>query len=300
MKRKLASLVAAPPTGAALPHDWAEREAALLDAVTEGVDPFRLTQQQLDDVLACGAKWLARDEQPETMPTAWTLRRGLIRQAATEWIEASLAGEAPQPHHFVEALLHDDGRLDPLTTTYLLVLGDYARTELTGLIVGAICRLETAWPTLAQDRRIHLGPALPEHRSNQVALASDLVDLTVGWHTDDADGIHPGTVLVHLEPDAASPQLLDRMLLDTVVHGLAAGAPPTRLVGFGLTHGGTVWRDLTDDHWDAAAATVRVAVKRIHRARTRYEVTIDGGPHCMSCPDRDDCDLSEADDHDPF
>ncbi|MDP6696529.1 MAG: hypothetical protein QF558_02070 [Acidimicrobiales bacterium] len=301
MKRRLAQLLARPPAGGTLPNDWIEQEAARLDDVTSGIDlPLRLTHRQVDDVLACGAKWLAKAELPDTMPTAWTLRRELIRQAATEWIEASLAGTAPQPHHFVESLLHDDGRLDPLTTTYLLVLGDYARTELTGLIVGAICRLDSAWPTLAQDQRIHLGPALPEYRSNGVTLVSDLVDLTVGWHTADGNSIRPGSVLVHLEPDATHPHLLDRMLLDTVVHGLAAGAPPTRLVGLGLTHGGTVWRDLTPDHWDTAAAAVRLAIRRIHRARTRLEVTVDGGPHCNSCPDKDECDLSEFEPDDPF
>ena len=132
-----------------------------------------------------------------------------------------------------------------------------------------------------------------------VVFSVDTIDVTFGDHRMGVEVNWPGAVLVRLVPQWPSPQDLEDMALGAVVHGIATGCPPQRLVVWGLQSGKGIGMDVEREWLEMAIAGMQLAPQAVSDIRNDRGVVVQGGEHCTQCPFSDSCDASEADEY-PF
>jgi hypothetical protein len=147
--------------------------------------------------------------------------------------------------------------------------------------------------------QVTIGPVLEDIAIGDVVFSVDTVDVTFGDHRMGVEVNWPGAVLVRLVPQWPSPKDLEEMALGAVVHGIATGCPPQRLVVWGLQSGKGIGMDVERDWLEMAIAGTQLATQAIGDIRNDRGVLVQGGEHCTMCPFSDSCDVSEADEY-PF
>jgi hypothetical protein len=227
------------------------------------------------------------------------LHRELLVRVTKEYLEAAIIGEAPKPIDFVRRFLRTEANFDPLTATWLFLQSEFERVELEGELAMAIAHLLAAWPQITDGTQVTVGPVLEDISIGDVVFEVDTVDVTFGDHRMGVEVNWPGAVLVRLVALYPSPKDLEEMALGALVHGIATGCPPQRLVVWGLQSGKGIGMDVERDWLEMAIAGTQLATQAIANIRNDRGVVVQGGAHCTLCPFSDSCDVSEADEY-PF
>jgi hypothetical protein len=296
MPEKLEGLVLPALEAVGYPHGWGRAMADRLGAeVPDDLGRLTLTQEAIDDVGNCGGLWQGKDVVSPLPSSAFTLRRELVTRVTKEWVESAMVWGQSKPMDFVREFLRRDANFDPLTAAMLHLATDFERAELEGELAMAIAHLAESWPAVVDGTQITLGPVVEELTVGGVVLKVDTVDLTYGDHRLGVEVNWPGAVLVRLVPHFPSPSELEEMALGALVHTIATGCPPQRLVVYGLQSGRGIGMDVERDWLEVALAGTQLAVKAIAAMRNDRGMVIHGGDHCIFCPYRDNCEMSEAD-----
>ncbi|NBN97133.1 MAG: hypothetical protein EBV41_05835 [Actinobacteria bacterium] len=227
------------------------------------------------------------------------LRRKLIHNITMEYLEHAMVWGPQKPIDYVHDYLTTEVNFDPLTATWLFLQNEFKRTELANELAMAIAYLLEAWPQITDATQVTFGPVLHSLSVGGVVLEANHIDVTFGDHRLGVEVMWPGAVLVRLVPGTPSPQELEEMRLGAVVHALATGCPPQRLVVFGLGSGKGIGMDVERDWLEMGMGGVMAAVEAIADIRNDRGVVVAGGEHCVQCPFNDSCDVSEADEY-PF
>jgi hypothetical protein len=291
MEQKLTKLLTSPGFGQRVELVVQAKER-LLSAVPDGCD-LRLDGTDVAQAITCGGFWESAQQTSDMPPPVSWLHMHLAGRMAIEFVEATVAGHAQRPADFVHEMLTADGRHDALTATWLLLINLDDRAELCRTLTMMLDRFASSWSTMATDSRIRFGPMAAEAVLGGLTLAAGHVDMTL----DGGDG---RTVLLAITPGAACEMMFDSLGVETVLHALAAGSPPARVVGWGVAAGRGVAVDVTDRWFEDRVSHIAIAARRIAEIRDEHRIQLDPGPHCMSCPIGNVCEISEADQHSPF
>jgi hypothetical protein len=282
------------------PHGWAgETAKRIQDAVPGDCGQLVLTSTAISDVLTCGGLWQGKEVATPVPEHVFWLRRNLTHNITMEYLEHAVVWGPQKPIDFVHEYLTTEVNFDPLTATWLFLQNEFERTELANELAMAIAYLLEAWPQITDGTQVTFGPVLPNLSVGGVVLEANHIDVTFGDHRLGVEVMWPGAVLVRLVPGTPSPQELEEMQLGAVVHALATGCPPQRLVVFGLGSGKGIGMDVERDWLEMGIGGVIAAVEAIANIRNDRGVVVAGGEHCVQCPFSDSCDVSEADEY-PF
>jgi hypothetical protein len=300
MTEKLAGLVIPVLEPLGYQQGWGMATVARIrKEIPDDVGRLTLRQQNIDEVMNCGGLWQGREVATEIPAHVFLLRRDLIVRVAREYLEAAVIDEAPKPIDFVRGFLGTEANFDPLTATWLFLQSEFERVELENELAMAVAHLVEAWPQIVDGTQVTIGPVLEDIAIGDVVLSVDTIDVTFGDHRMGVEVNWPGTVLVRLVPQWPSPKELEEMALGALVHGIATGCPPQRLVVWGLQSGKGIAMDVERDWLEMAIAGTQLATQAIADMRNDRGVVVQGGEHCTMCPFSDSCDASEADEY-PF
>ena len=300
MTEKLAGLVIPVLEPLGYRQGWGTATVARIrQEIPEDVGRLTLCQQNIDDVLTCGGLWQGKEVATEIPAHVFSLHRELVVRVTKEYLEAAIIGEAPKPIEFVRRFLRTEANFDPLTATWLFLQGEFERVELENELAMAIAHLVEAWPQITDGTQVTIGPVLEDTSIGNVVFEVDTVDVTFGDHRLGVEVNWPGAVLVRLVALYPSPKDLEEMALGALVHGIATGCPPQRLVVWGLQSGKGIAMDVERDWLEMAIAGAQLATQAIANIRNDRGVVVQGGEHCTTCPFSDSCDVSEADEY-PF
>ena len=300
MTEKLAGLVIPVLEPLGYQQGWGMATVARIrKEIPEDVGRLTLRQENITEVLTCGGLWQGREIATEIPAHVFILRRDLFVRVAREYLEAAVINEAPKPIEFVRNFLGTEANFDPLTATWLFLQSRFERVELENELAMAVAHLVEAWPQIVDGTQVTVGPVLEDIAIGDVVFSVDTVDVTFGDHRMGIEVNWPGAVLVRLVPQWPSPKDLEEMALAAVVHGIATGCPPQRLVVWGLQSGKGIGMDVEREWLEMAIAGTQLATQAIADIRNDRGVLVEGGEHCTMCPFSDSCDVSEADEY-PF
>lgn len=300
MTEKLAGLVIPVLEPLGYQQGWGMATVARIrQEIPDDVGLLTLRQQNIDEVVTCGGLWQGREIATEIPAHVFLLRRDLFVRVAREFLEAAVIDEAPKPIDFVRTFLGTEANFDPLTATWLFLQSEFERVELENELAMAVAHLVEAWPQIVDGTQVTIGPVLEDIAIGDVVFSVDTVDVTFGDHRMGVEVNWPGAVLVRLVPQWPSPKDLEEMALGALVHGIATGCPPQRLVVWGLQSGKGIGMDVERDWLEMAIAGTQLATQAIGDIRNDRGVLVQGGEHCTMCPFSDSCDVSEADEY-PF
>ncbi len=300
MTEKLAGLVIPVLEPLGYQQGWGTATVARIrKEIPEDVGRLTLRQENITEVLTCGGLWQGREIATEIPAHVFILRRDLFVRVAREYLEAAVINEAPKPIEFVRNFLGTEANFDPLTATWLFLQSEFERVELENELAMAVAHLVEAWPQIVDGTQVTVGLVLEDIAIGDVVFSVDTVDVTFGDHRMGIEVNWPGAVLVRLVPQWPSPKDLEEMALAAVVHGIATGCPPQRLVVWGLQSGKGIGMDVEREWLEMAIAGTQLATQAIADIRNDRGVLVEGGEHCTMCPFSDSCDVSEADEY-PF
>jgi|DEB19_MinimDraft_3_1074340.scaffolds.fasta_scaffold00568_8 hypothetical protein len=300
MTEKLAGLVIPVLEPLGYQQGWGMATVARIrKEIPDDVGRLTLRQQNIDEVVTCGGLWQGREIATEIPAHVFLLRRDLFVRVAREYLEAAVIDEAPKPIDFVRTFLGTEANFDPLTATWLFLQSEFERVELENELAMAVAHLVEAWPQIVDGTQVTIGPVLEDIAIGDVVFSVDTVDVTFGDHRMGVEVNWPGAVLVRLVPQWPSPKDLEEMALGALVHGIATGCPPQRLVVWGLQSGKGIGMDVEREWLEMAIAGMQLATQAVSDIRNDRGVEVQGGEHCTMCPFSDSCDVSEADEY-PF
>lgn len=300
MSEKLADLVVPVLEPLGYKQGWGMSTVARIrEEIPEDLGRLTLRQEDINSVLTCGGLWQGRQTATEIPAHVFLLRHHLFVRVAREYLEATVIDEAPKPIEFVREFLRTEANFDPLTATWLFLQSEFERVELENELAMAVAHLVEAWPQIVDGTLVTVGPVLKDLAIGDVVLNVDTIDVTFSDHRLGVEVNWPGAVLVRFVPHSPSPRDIEEMALGAVVHGLATGCPPQRLVVWGLQSGRGIGIDVERDWLEMAIAGTQLAIKAIGDIRNDRLIVIHGGEHCTQCPFSDSCDVSEADEY-PF
>lgn len=300
MPVQLANLIVPNLEPVGYPLRWGdERRRSIEASIPPGLGPLHLTEKEIHQLLTCAGWWQGLHVSDQPVPNPRRFRSELFRRVAREYLEAQIAGMQFEPRDFVAEFLTCEENFDALYATWLLLMPDRQKLELVGELSAALSNLMTTWPLISASGDVMVGPALNDIAIGDVVLWADEVDLTLGDRQLGVDVAWPGAVLTRFVVNKPHPRHLERMALSAVIHGLSTGCPPSRLVVYGLTSGEGVGMDVERQWIEIAIAGVQAAVREIDNIRNDRPIQISAGPHCVECPNRTTCPISEADQY-PF
>ena len=269
-----------------------EAKNRLLAAVPEGTH-LRIDGTEVLQAITCGGLWDASQRSSMVPPSAAWLHMHLACQMAIEFVEATVAGNNQTPREFVREMLTADGRHDALTATWLLLLNEDNRAELCRTLTMLLERFASSWSAMATDNRIQFGPTAAEAVLGGLTLTGGHVDMTL-------NGSDGQAILLAITPGAACEPMFDSIGVETVLHALATGSPPERVVGWGMGAGRGIAIDVTDQWFETRVSHIVIAARRIIEIRDEHRIRLDPGEHCASCPIGNICEISRADEYSPF
>ena len=278
------------------PSRWGrELSERLAQAMPEGVEPYRLDSLLLDDIARCEGLWLGKTTVEQPPKGVIRIRGEFLHAVTMRYLEASIHGEGSRPLDFVVNYLATEENLDPLTSAWIHLLPLDERQELTREIATSISLLLSQCPSITDGDLVSFGPVIDELSTGGVTLGADVVDLTFGDHRLGVDVNWPGAVLVRLKPGGLLHTDIDLMKIDALVHTMATGCPPQRLVTYGLTSGQTFGFDVERGWLEYSTGLVLSAVRSMQHSMQTQRITVTPGEHCVLCPFQNDCEASEAD-----
>lgn len=300
MAEKLADLVVPVAERLGFRRGWGLATSALIrEGLPADLEGLTISQREINAVLSCGLMWQVKEIAPSRPDDVFLLRRALFVKATREFVEAAVIGESTRPMEFVSDFLESEANFDPLTNAWLLLQNERDRVELRASLTEVIADLLDSWPNVLDGTQVTTGPVIEDVAIGDVVFSVDTVDLTVGEHRE-GEGVNwAGAVLVRFVPQFPNLKDLQDMALGALVHGIATGCPPRRLVVWGLQSRKGLGLDVTRDWMETALASTQMAINKIADIRNDRGITVVGGEHCLDCPINKSCDLSVGDEY-PF
>jgi len=99
--------------------------------------------------------------------------------------------------------------------------------------------------------------------------------------------------------ERAIPAHVEQMDMAVLVHALATGCPPQRLVVYSLSTGDGIGMDVEREWLELTIGGVIASLDDIADVDANGVKELNPGEHCTLCPWKDECNESEADDF-PF
>ena len=298
-RNDLSELALLEPVG--LRAGWRERMLERVnDAVDADVPGVTVSSGDVRVAGSCVEWWhLTRSARPVTPPLG-EIRGDLIRAILTRWLEQKALWEVVDNTVFVRAFLADEANLDPSMAAWLHLEDDAFTRTVVNEATRAIRHLTSTWPGLAEDPTLHLGPVISDTLIGGVHVEASGVDVTLGEATFTDTTVWPGATLVRFMPFRLIPEMFDDMGLCAVVHGLATGAPPERLVLWSWSTGESATFVVHPAWWEEHLARFLDAAIELGRLEHHGVARLSGGPQCVMCPSWRTCPASEADQYPPF
>jgi hypothetical protein len=281
-------------------HGWAgEVNRRIAEAAQGAPIGLELGWTDVNKVLTCPGWWEATRTTDPVPPNIIDLHRSLIVDIATAYLEENAVWGAPSPIDFVREYLSNEVNFDPLTATWLFLLDELARTELTNGLAARISLMVSSWPQVMDATQVSLGPVVENLSVGGVRLRGQHVDAVYGDSRLGVEVSWPGAVLVRFVAERATPEHLEQMDMAALVHTLATGCPPQRVVVYSLSTGDGIGMDVEREWMEMTIGGVISAVKEISKIDSHGVGELSPGSQCTLCPWRDECSVSEADEY-PF
>ena len=281
-------------------HGWAgEVNRRIAEAAQGAPVGLELGWTDVNKVLTCPGWWEATQTTDPLPPNIIDLHRSLIVDIATAYLEENAVWGAPSPIQFVREYLCNEVNFDPLTATWLFLLDEVARTELANGLAARISLMVSSWPQVMDATQVSLGPVIENLTVGGVRLRGEHIDAVYGDSRLGVEVSWPGAVLVRFVAERATPQHLEQMDIAALVHALATGCPPQRLVVYSLSTGDGIGMDVEREWLEMTIGGVISAVKEISKIYSHGVGELSPGSHCTLCPWSDECGVSEADEY-PF
>ena len=283
-------------------HGWAgevnRRIAEAAQGAPEGLD---LAWTDVNKVLTCPGWWEATRTTDPAPPNIIDLHRSLIVDIATAYLEENAVWGAPSPIDFVREYLSNEVNFDPLTATWLFLLDELARTELANGLAARISLMVSSWPQVMDATQVSLGPVIENLSVGGVRLRGEHVDAVYGDSRLGVEVAWPGAVLVRFVAERATPEHLEQMDMAALVHALATGCPPQRVVVYSLSTGDGIGMDVEREWLEMTIGGVIAAIDDIKEIDAHGVKELNPDEHCVFCPWKDECaaNESEADEY-PF
>jgi len=275
---------------------------SLVDRLVAEFNGYRsvaVAQRDIDEVTDCGGLWLANQSPEASLESVAELREALVVKAAREWVETGVVWGQTKPIDFVRRFLREDGNFDPVTLALLHLASADEHQELVSELATVIANFAESWPGITTGADLAIGPVTEALTVGPVHLFASNVDWTYGECRQGIEVNWPGAVLVRLVANRPLIRHVNDMSLTALMHTIATGCPPRRLVVYGLQSGKGLGVD-TERAWlEDVRAGLQIAVKAINAIQEQGEIEIDGGRHCVDCPKKNSCSESRADDS-PF
>ena len=300
MAEKLADLLVPVAKRLGFRQGWGIAASTLIrEGLPVDLEGLTISQSEINSVLSCGLMWQVKEVTPSEPDDVYFLRRALFVKVTREFIEAAVIGKSTKPMEFVRDFLDTEANFDPLTNVWLFLQKKRDRIELRASLVEAIVDLLDSWPNILDGTQVATGPVIEDVAIGDAVFSVDTVDLTVGEHREDKEVNWAGAVLVRFMPHFPNHKDLEDMALGALIHGIATGCPPRRLVVWGLQSHMGLGLDVTRELMNKALANTQMAIKKITDIRNDRGITVVGGEHCLDCPLNTSCDLSVGDEY-PF
>jgi len=277
-------------------HGWAgEVNRRIADAAHGAPGVLELTSADVHRVLTCPGWWEATRSTEPIPPNIIDLHRGLIVDIAKAYLEENAVWSTPTPIKFVREYLSNEANFDPLTATWLFLQDELARTELANGLVARISLMVASWPQIMDASQVSLGPVVESLSVGGVLLRGQYVDAVYGDSRLGVEVSWPGAVLVRFVAERATPAHLEQMSMAALVHALATGCPPQRLVVYSLSTGDGIGMDVEREWLELTIGGVLASLDDITDIDAHGVKELNPGEHCTHCPWKDDCNISEAD-----
>lgn len=248
-----------------------------------------VVSKDLNRVLSCQGWWEASQLTRPVPPGVPQLNRGLVVEVTTAYLEESMVWGPRKPIEFVRDYLTTESHFDPLTATWLHLQSPLEQTELANGLAARISLLVESWPQVLDGTQVSLGPVVESLSVNGVVLRGDTVHLVSGDRRLGVEVSWPGAVLVRFVAEPVRPSHLEEMDLAAIVHGLATGCPPQRVVAYDLGTGQGMGMDVEREWLELTIGSICAALRDIAEVERHGVTQLTPGEHCVECPWRDDC-----------
>ncbi len=245
---------------------------------------LELAWTDVNKVLTCPGWWEATRTTDPVPPNIIDLHRSLIVDIATAYLEENAVWGAPSPIDFVREYLSNEVNFDPLTATWLFLLDELARTELANGLAARISMMVSSWPQVMDATQVALGPVIENLSVGGVRLRGQHVDAVYGDSRLGVEVSWPGAVLVRFVAERATPEHLEQMDMAALVHALATGCPPQRLVVYSLSTGDGIGMDVEREWLEMTIGGVIAALDDINVIETQTVKKLRPDEHHFSYP----------------
>ena len=274
--------------------DWAENARRRIAERAPFGGSVVLSDPQIGQILTCEGLWQGeRDLALEYVESPSCLQSRLTRQLVKKWILAMKAGVPGMPLHFVDDALNDFDLMDIDIQRWIGPQSGLERLETTCEVAAVICRIAEEFSFESLPDGLEFGPVANELDIEGVILQVIDVDLTIGSHRTSDDALWPGAVLVGFVPERPTSVDVDRLGFGALVHTLATGCPPARVVSYGLLSGQGIGLDVERDWLEMALGGVLASIPKVMRLHNGEEPLLQPGDHCAKCPLAGECPFSQ-------
>lgn len=298
MRRSLGTLVNQGNAPLGYPPEWVEGARRRIAEQAPFSGSVVLSDPEIGQILTCEGLWQGeRDLALETVESPSCLQSRLTRELVKDWLVAMKGGDSGMPFHFVDDALNDFDSMDDGILRWIGPQSALERLETSCEISAVICRIAEELRFQALSDGLVLGPVANELDVDGVILQVTDVDLTIGSHRTSGEALWPGAVLVGFVPERPTAVDVDRLGFGALVHTLATGCPPGRVVSYGLLSGQGIGLDVERDWLDMALGGVLASIPKVMRLDNGEEPLLEPGDHCAKCPLAGECPFSQVEDN---
>jgi len=293
--RRLEKLLASASEPVGYRLGWAAEVAGRIrEAVPPNLGEVALASSDVEQLLTCPGLWTGNQVEGPFPNCAGELRRDLFRDVVLHYVATSAIWGAVHPLQFAKDYLAAEAHFPALQAAWLCLMSENDRTALQSELASCLTRTVSSWPSLLDTSAAALGPVQPSVNIGSVRLLASHVDVTVGEHRRGADAVWPGSVLVRLMAGEPTMKHVEEMSLGVLVHAIATGCPPMRIVIYDLLSDDGMGVDVERDWLEMAIGMVRVAIGGLVKVRLHGVVEVEPGDHCASCPLKTECDFGNC------
>jgi len=296
--RKLEELLVPKADAVGYRLGWAEGVAGrVLESVPPTLTDVELSALDVEQLLTCPGLWTGTKLDVPFPSCAGELRHQLFHDVCVHYLATAAIWGTVHPLQFAKDYLAADRHFGALQATWLCLMSEEDRKELASELASCLTRLVSSWPGLLDSTAATIGPVRESLTVGGVRLLASHVDATVGVHRRGADAVWPGSVLLRFVAGEPTMKHVEEISLGVLVHTIATGCPPLRIVLYDLLADDGFGVDVERDWLETAIGMVRAAIRRLVQVRLHGVVEVEPGVHCVTCPLRSECDfgVSEED-----
>ena len=293
--RKLEELIAPQADAVGYQLGWAAEAAERIrEAVPPTLTDVELGALDVEQLLTCPGLWTGTKLNVPFPSCSGELRRQLFHDVCVHYLSAATIWGTIHPLQFAKDYLAADAHFGALHAAWLCLMSADDRRDLTSELASCLTRLVSSWPGLLDSSVSTIGPVRDSLTIGGVRLLAGHVDATVGEHRRGADAVWPGSVLVRFVAGEPTMKHVEEMSLGVLVHTVATGCPPLRIVLYDLLADDGFGMDVERDWLETAVGMVRASIGRLVQVKLHGVVEVEPGDHCVTCPLKSECDFGIA------